>query len=74
MTSREATAIRASESPGSAFQLAYAIILVRAGVLAVLALLFGIAHSNEADGRLSAIIGLVAYLAVWGWGFRLASS
>jgi len=54
--------------------LAYAIILVGAGVLAVLALLFGIAHSNEADGRLSAIIGLVAYLAVWGWGFRLASS
>lgn len=71
---REATAVQTSESSASAFQLAYAIILVGAGGLAVFTLLYGIAHSNETDGLVWTFIGLVSYLAVWGWGFRLASS
>lgn len=71
---REATAVSSPEAPATAFQIAYALALVGAGLLAALALLYGVTHSQSPGGALWAVVGLVAYCAVWGWGILLAKS
>ncbi len=71
---REATAATVHEQPASLFQLAYAFILVGAGVLAVFTFLYGVTHSPGPHGLLWALTGLVGYLAVWAWGIMLAQS
>lgn len=74
LEAREATAVSIRETPFSAFQLAYAVVLVGAGLLAVSVLLYGLTHSLSPGGVLWALIGLVSYLAVWAWGILLAQS
>lgn len=69
-----ATAEASRETPASLFQLAYAIVLVGAGVLAVATLLYGIGHSGTSTGLLWAVGGMAGYLAVWAWGISLAKS
>jgi len=69
---RGATAVRVGEGPITLFQLAYAIVLVGAGLLSVAAFTYGLEHSSASGGLLWALIGLVCYLAVWAWGILLA--
>ena len=71
---REATSISTRETSATAFQLAYALVLVGAGLLAAVALLYGVTHSQSSGGGLWAVVGLVSYLAVWGWAILLAMS
>ncbi len=71
---RGATAVRVDEGPITLFQLAYAIVLVGAGLLAAAAFIHGLELSST-SGRLAwALIGLVCYLAAWAWGILLAQS
>lgn len=71
---RESTAVSSPQSPASPLQIAYALALVGAGLLAAFALLYGVTHSQGGGGLLWFAIGAVSYLAVWGWGMRLAMS
>ena len=47
---------------------------VGAGVLAVAAFLYGLilAQTAVVQGHIVAVVGLIAYLGVWGWGLYLA--
>lgn len=70
---RQAPAVGTRESPAGIFDFIYALILIGAGLLAVAALLFGITHQQSPGGMIWVLVGLAGYLAVWGWGIRLAS-
>lgn len=69
----ETAAVSSRESLATPWQFAYALVLVGAGLLAVLALLYGVAHVQN-GGSIWVAVGAVCYLAVWGWGIRLAMS
>lgn len=71
---RETTAVRSQGSFATPFQIAYAVALVGAGLLAAVVLLYGITHSHSPGGPLWVAVGAVSYLAAWGWGIRLAMS
>lgn len=74
LEAHQASGTTTRDTSTTVFQLVYAVVLVGAGMLAVLALIYGIAHSRTVSGDLWAAVGMVAYLAVWGWGILLAQS
>ena len=71
---QHATSIEAQQPQVTVFDLVYAILLVGAGMLAVGALIFGITHHESIQGITWAIMGMIGYLAVWGWGIKIAQS
>lgn len=72
---RKAPAEATRETPATAFELIYAFGLVGAGLIAVAVLLYGLIGLAEGTGTVVwALVGLVAYLAVWLWGMWLAKN
>lgn len=75
MTSQthESSATHVQESSTHPLALVNALGTVGACLLAVVVFIYGVVSMGQnPDARLWALAGLVAYLAVWWWGLRLA--